>query len=311
MKKEFLTGLIAAPFTPMDQEGFLNLDPIQSYTDLLTNSGVSGAFICGTTGEGASLSLGEKKAVIDEWVDCSGDRLKIIAHVGGLCQSESAELAEHASKNGADAVAAMAPFFFKPSSAEDLLQFLKPIAAAASDLPFYYYHIPSMTGVTIPVHKILSKAAETIPSFAGVKYTHSDMMDLQQSIEISNGRFELLFGSDEILMCGLSLGLNSAVGSTYNYMAPVYTELMAAFQNEDMQKAREQQLFSVRVVEILNAHGGPIRAGKAIMNFLGVDCGPCRLPLRKLTVDEEASLRNELMEAGFFERIHSDVMKSQ
>lgn len=311
MKKEFLTGLIAAPFTPMDQEGFLNLDPIQSYADLLMNSGVSGAFICGTTGEGASLSLEEKKAVIDKWVDSSGGKLKIIAHVGGLCQSESAELAEHASKSGADAVAAMAPFFFKPSSAEDLLQFLKPIAAAASGLPFYYYHIPSMTGVNIPVHKILSKAVVTIPSFAGVKYTHSDMMDLQQSIEISNGRFELFFGSDEILMCGLSFGLNSAVGSTYNYMAPIYTELMTAFHNEDIQKAREQQLFSVRVVEILNAHGGPIRAGKTIMEFLGVDCGPCRLPLRNLSKDEKESLRNELTEVGFFERIHSDVMKSQ
>ena len=112
-------------------------------------------------------------------------------------------------------------------------------------------------------------------------------------------------------MCGLSFGLNSAVGSTYNYMAPIYTELMTAFHNEDIQKAREQQLFSVRVVEILNAHGGPIRAGKTIMEFLGVDCGPCRLPLRNLSKDEKESLRNELTEVGFFERIHSDVMKSQ
>lgn len=311
MKNEFLTGLIAAPFTPMDKEGNINLEIIQNYADFLVNSGVSGAFVCGTTGEGASLSADEKRAVIDEWIRCSGQRLKIIAHVGGTCQAECADMAAHASQRGADAVAAMAPFFFKPETAEDLLHFLKPVAEAASGLPFYYYHIPSMTGFNLPVHQVLKQAADIIPNFTGVKYTHSDMMDLQQCLRVSGGRYELLFGSDEILISGLNLGLNSAVGSTYNYMAPWYLELIEAFDEGDVQKAREYQQFSVQVVEVLMKYGGGVRGGKAIMELAGIACGSCRPPLKPMAGEEKELLQKDLQAIGFFEKIETGTVKAR
>lgn len=305
-----MTGLIAAPFTPMDQEGNINLEPISLYADFLVDNEISGAFVCGTTGEGASLSPDERKAVLEEWIRCSDGRLKIIAHVGGICQSESQELAIHASQAGADAIAALAPFFFKPKTAEDLLLFLQPIAEAAPGLPFYYYHIPSMTGVHIPVSDILTNAEKMIPNFAGVKFTHSDMMELQQCLEVSHGRYDILFGSDEILVCGLSLGITSAVGSTYNYMACVYTDLIEAFNSGDLQTAGKYQQQSVKVVEILYKYGGPVRAAKAIMEMIGIDCGPCRLPLREMGSTEKAALKQELLDAGFFEMITHKMINS-
>lgn len=311
MEKEFLTGLIAAPFTAMNPDGSIALETISLYSDLLVNQGVSGAFVCGTTGEGTSLSMNEKKAVINEWVRCSDGRLKIIAHVGGLCQSECIELAQNSVQSGVDAIAAMAPFFFKPKTSEDLLHFLEPIAAAAKGLPFYYYHIPSMTGVELPVHTILKDAKKIIPNFAGVKFTHSDMMDLQQSLSLNNGRYEILFGSDEILICGLSLGVQSAVGSTYNYMTSVYLDLMEDFRNQNLLKAAEKQQFTVQVVQLLQKYGGPIRAGKAIMEFLGVNCGPCRLPLRAMSESEVTSLKKDLSDLDFFEKINLQVFSSQ
>lgn len=310
MEKKYLRGLIAAPFTPMDIQGNVNPKAIKPYSNLLIDSGVKGAFVCGTTGEGPSLKTEEKKAIIKEWVQASNDDLKIIAHVGGLSQFESMKLAEYSEEYGADAVAAFAPFFFKPKNALDLLYYFKPIAQSAPSLPFYYYHIPVMTGVNIPVSSILKKAKEVIPNFAGVKYTHSDMMDLQQCIKMNNGQYELLFGTDEIMICGLSLGITSAVGSTYNYMAPVYTKLVNAFLNGDIQKARELQQFSVQIVEIIMKYGGGVRGGKAIMELIGINCGPCRSPLKQLTRDEKRSLRTDLKEAGFFEVIELDKIKS-
>lgn len=303
-----MTGLIAAPFTPMDQEGNIRPEVIQDYAKWLINSGVKGAFVCGTTGEGASLSMEEKKTVIKEWSRHANSNLKVIAHVGGTCQSECMELAEYASQNGADAVAAMAPYFFKPGDADELLRFFKPIAAAAPELPFYYYHIPSMTGFDIQVHTILEKAGDVIPTFAGVKYTHSNMMDLQQSLRVSDGRYELLFGTDEILISGLGLGVQSAVGSTYNYMAPVYTALIEAFNDGNILNAREKQLFSVQVVEIIIRHGGGVRGGKAIMELIGLDCGPCRSPFKKFSTEEKRELKNSLTEIGFFEKVQTDVL---
>lgn len=311
MNHNILSGLIAAPFTPMNEKGELNLEPITTYVDWLVNTGVNGAFICGTTGEGPSLRTEEKKAVFEEWVRCSDKKLKTIAHVGGTCHTESEELAKYADKIGVDAIAVMAPYFFKPTRVDELLSFLKSIAEAAPSLPFYYYHIPSMTGVDLPVHEILAGAEKMIPNLAGVKFSHSNLMNLQQCLALNHERFDISFGSDEILLSALSLGVKSAVGSTYNYMAPVYIKLIEAFNKNDHQSARKFQKYSVEVVDVLNQYGGGVRAGKAIMGMIGIECGPCRLPIRNMTTGETESLKNDLSKIGFFEMIDSNLVQSE
>ncbi len=303
MKFKKLEGLIAAPFTPMDERGNLNNGAIELFANHLINSGVTGAFVCGTTGEGFSLTTEERKSVLESWIKYSGNKLKIICHVGSNCQHESMELAAHAEKRGAYAIGCIAPSFFKPAKASDLIEYLAPVAAAAPDLPFYYYNMPSMTGVNIQVSELFSLAKERIQNFAGVKFTHSDMYDMQKCIAFDNGYYEVLNGFDEILLCGITLGVNAAVGSTYNYMPSVYLELWDAFRKGDLKKAKELQQFSVKVVDILVKYKGAILAGKAIMGFLGVECGPCRLPLRTLSDDEKLSLKKELDDIGFFQRI--------
>ena len=301
------SGLIAAPFTPMNNRGDIRLDPISIYADFLIEKGVKGVFICGTTGEGLSLTMDEKKAVVDEWVRCSAGRLIVIVHAGGLCQPDCALLAQHAETSGADGIAAMAPFFFKPESATDLVRFFEPVASAAVNLPFYYYHIPSMTGIDVPAHLIFSEAADIIPNFSGIKYSHSDLMDLQLCMALSKGQYEIMYGSDETLISALSLGIKAAVGSTYNYMPTVYLNMINAFNNNQLEKSREFQLLSVRVVQVLQKHGGPVRAGKAVMEMIGVDCGPCRPPVSAITASEKASLKQDLSDIGFNKIIDMDV----
>ena len=305
MNKELLNGFIAAPFTPMSGNGDINLKPIGQYARHLIASKVSGVFVCGTTGEGLSMTTGERKLVLEEWISCSNGQLKIISHVGGNCLPQSIELAAHAEKCGAYAIAALSPSFFKPGRVKELVSFLAPVAASAPETPFYFYHFPSLTGVSLPVIELLAEADKSIPTFVGVKFTHFDLYDMQQCIAYSNGKFEILHGYDEILLCGLCLGVKSAVGSTYNYMPSVYLDLWDAYNHSDMEKARELQLFSVRIVQILNKYGGGVRAGKAIMELIGIDCGPCRLPIRKFTDAEKASLKKELLDVGFIKLLNA------
>jgi N-acetylneuraminate lyase len=307
MKNNLLKGLIAAPFTPMNEKGEFKPETIEIYAERLKEFGLTGAFVCGTTGEGASLTTEERKAVLEEWILQSDGVLKIIAHIGGTCLPQSVELAGHASAKGAFAIAAIAPYFFKPSSAEDLISYLRPIAGAAPELPFYYYHMPGMTGVNIPVSSFIPLARKSIPNFSGIKYTHSDFVDMQQSIEISEGEIDILSGFDEILICGLSLGLKSAVGSTYNFMPSVYMDLMDAFNKNDLVKARNLQNYSIRIIRILNRFGGAIRAGKVIMAMTGIDCGPCRLPIPAMNEAEKSDLKKELKEAGFYDIINKRI----
>ena len=102
-----LKGLIAASFTPMDAQGKINLSVIDKYADLMAKSGMTGVFVCGTTGESLSLTTNERKSILEQWVKSSNGRFKVIAHVGSNSQVEAVELARHAAETGADAIAAM------------------------------------------------------------------------------------------------------------------------------------------------------------------------------------------------------------
>lgn len=300
---EKIKGLVAAPFTPMHPDGSLNLGAIRPYADHLAEQGIVGAFICGTTGEGFSMTVAERKAVAEAWVRASAGRLKVIVHVGHNCQADAAELAAHAQQCGAYAIASIAPNFYKPCCVEDLVGFFAPVAAAAPALPFYYYNMPSMSGVSLPVDKFLELGAEKIPTLQGVKFTHNNLMEMNQCLALGDGAFEILHGYDEILLCGLALGAKAAVGSTYNYAGKVYNALLDAFEAGDLGRARELQRYSVEIVKVIIRYGGGVRGGKAIMNLLGIPCGECRLPLNRFTEAEYAALRKDLEDINFFEHI--------
>ncbi|KAG8555478.1 hypothetical protein GDO81_017716 [Engystomops pustulosus] len=145
-----LKGLIAATFTPMTLNCEVNLSIIQQYVDyLVQKQKIKNIFVNGTTGEGTSLSVTERKKLAEEWVrHARGKMDNVIVHVGCLSLEETKDLAAHAASCGANAIAAVSPSFIKPSSPDALVLYLKEVASAAPSLPFYYYHIPCLTGIT-------------------------------------------------------------------------------------------------------------------------------------------------------------------
>lgn len=295
-----LTGLIAAPHTPLRPDGSVALDVILPQARLLAHNGVSGAFICGTTGEGASLTSEERRHVAEAWLAARPAALSVIVHVGHLSLGEACAFARHAQDIGADAIATIAPSFFKPATMVELVAWCAQVAAAAPQLPFYYYHMPGMTGVALPAADFLSVASTQIPNLAGVKFTHENLMDFGRSTGHSGGKYNVLFGRDEILLPGLSLGARGAVGSTYNFAAPLYLRIIEAFDRGDLATARGDQARAMEFIGVLDRHGG-LAAGKCVMKLIGLDCGPVRLPLRALTDRDEASLREGLANIGFFD----------
>ncbi len=293
-----LHGLVAAPFTAFRPNGSLALDVIPVQARLLAANGVVGAFVCGTTGEGASLTSEERRQVVASWAAARSSALKLIVHVGHLSLGESQSLARHAQESGADAIAAVSPSFFRPSTAADLVAWCAEVAAAAPHLPFYYYHMPGMTGVKISVAEFLHACGARIPTLAGVKFTHDDLVDFQAARQFANGRYDVLFGRDEVLLSALRVGAKGAVGSTYNYAAPLYRGIMAAAAAGDFATAERGQASARAFIDVLNRYGG-LPAGKVAMKLIGVDCGPVRLPLRSLNPAEEAGMRAEFEALGF------------
>ena len=301
MSRLKLTGLVAAPHTPMAADGSLLLRSIEQQVQILTEGRISAAFVCGTTGEGLSLSSAERMQVAERWVRAAPASLPIVVQVGHSSAVEARALAAHAQSIGAAAVAAMAPFFFKPRGVPELVEFCAVVAGGAPKLPFYFYHLPSMTGVSLSMLDLLQQARQRIPTFAGIKYTHNDVMEFQQLLHVAGDDLDVLFGRDEMLLAGLAVGARGAIGSTYNYAAPVYQRMMDAFAKGDLATARGCQAHAARLVEHLRRYG-EIPAAKAIMGMQGVECGPARSPLANLSTDEVKSLARDLADLDVFTR---------
>lgn len=293
-----LTGLIAAPFTAMNPDGSLHLGMIERQAKLLTDNKVSGAFICGTTGEGMSLSIDERLQVAEKWMAVAPRQLRVIVHVGHHTVGESRTLAAHAEKIKAHAFATIAPTFFRATNLEQLVDFCAQVAGGAPSLPFYYYHMPAMSGADLPMFDFLKVASQRIPNLAGIKFTHENLMDYSRCLNFEGGRFNILFGRDEILLAALAMGAPGAVGSTYNYMAPVYHRVIEAFNAGDLETARQFQSLAINIIAVMSRRGG-LAAGKAMMRMIGYDCGPVRAPLQNPSHEAVESLTRELKAAGF------------
>jgi len=297
-----LEGLIAAPFTAMKADGGVSLEVIEKQVEFLLRNDVMGAFVCGVTGECMSLTTPERLDITRRWVEVAPEGFKVIVHVGHTSLEVSKVLAAHAQEAGAWGIGAMAPPFFRPASLKDLVASCRVVVSSAPELPFYYYHIPSMTGMNFTMVDFLRAAGNEIPNLVGIKYTGEDLMDYGLCRQLEGGRFDMLFGRDELLICALALGARGAVGSTYNFAAPLYSRLMEVFAAGDLETARNLQLKSMELIDLLKrSEGSFLACGKAVMTMLGVDCGPTRLPLENLTVAQAKNLHAQLEHIGFFE----------
>jgi N-acetylneuraminate lyase len=287
--------LIAAPFTPFYADGSLNVDLIPAYYAFLKRNGNAGAFICGSTGEGPSLTMAEKISLTDAWAAAAkGDNeFRVIVFVGGNCLAECKQLAAHAANAGLFGFSMTAPSYFKPADLETLAACCIEVASAAPDLPFYYYHIPVLTGVRFPMAKLLKMLDGKIPNLAGIKYTDDDISEYTSCVNYANKKYEVMWGRDESLLGALAVGGRAGIGSTYNYAMPLYQKLISAFKNGDMETAAACQQQSIDMIALLGKYGGRA-TGKEFMRAVGIDCGGFRLPFRDMPKDLNAAFQEDL-----------------
>jgi N-acetylneuraminate lyase len=276
-------GLVAAPFTPMDREGNVNIELIPEYYRFLEKNGIVGVFINGSSGEGASMTQKEKMINASEWASClkSGGKIRIINLVGGTSYQECIENAIFSREIGLSAIAVLAPYYFKPSDDSLLAEFVARVGEAVQPMPVYFYHIPVLTGVNLPMAGFLRKISAMLPNFAGIKYTHEDFMDFLTCLNYQDGYYDILWGRDECMLSSLVLGCTGAVGSTYNYAAPLYHAIIEAFSSADLILARKLQQKAIDMISLLGKYGG-IAAGKSFMRYIGMDCGEFRLPVSNM-----------------------------
>lgn len=295
-----LKNLIAATYTPLQQDFRINLSAVKTYATFLKRNQVAGAFVNGSTADFVSLSTEERKLIIDAWSKDKPSDFYLINHVGHNNLREAIALTEHCADK-VDAIAALAPFYFKLNSLEQLLEYCKQIALAAPKLPFYYYHIPVLTGANFKMHDFLKIATKEIPNFSGIKFSKNDLIDFKFCLDYNNSSSNILFGVDELYLSSLPLGAAGWVGSTYNHLAPLYHKIKEAFENKNNILAGELQGKAMRFVELLDQYGGYNGVAKGLMKTLGVDCGPSRFPHSSLNMQRYQQITEALEKEGIFQ----------
>jgi N-acetylneuraminate lyase len=272
-------GLVTAVVTPFSANGSVALDRIPEVSQHLTKTGVDyvRVFVGGTTGESLSLTVTERLALTEAW---SRMPQKMIVHVGAEALGDAKTLVRHARAHGAKAVGCMPPVFFKPASVSILAKWLQAVAAEAPDLPLYYYHIPSMTGVNFLMLDLVKEVdAIGIPNFAGVKYTGlyetRAFPDLQQCMAYSDGKYEVFCGREEMMVEALSVGVKGFIGSQPNVVGDLYNAILKAWPHGPHLKL---QMHALRFLDLQLAAPTGVNALKLALEFAGVEMGPARLP---------------------------------
>lgn len=289
-----LHGLVAATHTPFHPDGSLAPEVVPVQAAYLADRGVGIVFITGSTGESHSLTRDERLSIFGAWASAGpACGLRVVAHVGGNCLEDARYFAAAAADCGFEAVAALSPSYFKPARIEVLVDVCARIASAAPALPFYFYDIPSMTQVRFDMKDFLSLAGERIPNLAGIKFTNDDLGAFATCLKHEGGRYDIPWGIDEKLVNALEAGALGAVGSSYNFAAPLYQALIAAFRAGEIDRARDLQRESVELIETLYSVGY-FGGAKALMGWLGVPVGPARSPLDNPTPAQLDAVRAKL-----------------
>lgn len=292
-----LRGLITAPVTPFTAAGAVDPGAIERLCGHCQTQGVSGVFICGTTGEGVSLDVAEREQVAERWLAVAPAGFPVLVHVGALALPDARRLAAHAERHRATGVAVLAPCFLRPGSASEVVDWIAAVASACPATPVSYYHIPSMSGVAVRMREVVGLAVRRVPNFAGIKFTHEDLSDYAACLARWGNDLDISFGRDEMLLPSLAIGAQSAVGSTYQIAGRIYGRIIDAHARGDLAAARADQRAAGELIDVLARHRF-LPALKALLAMQGASCGGCRLPLRGLDAAETERLRADLQALG-------------
>ena len=305
---KLVTGLVAPTLTPFHANGTVDLAGVDRQAKFLQATNVSWIFCSGTTGESVDLTVAERKLIAERWMALSkkSNAFRVIVHVGAESIVDTKEMAAHAESLGAHAIAAMPPTFIKPTSLDALVATYAAIGSSAPKTPLFYYHIPTKTGVDFLMADFLAAAGPKIPTLTGIKFTDVNLQDLNEALHVDGGRFNILYGRDQQLLSAAILGVDGAVGSTYNFLGETMGLVLAPFaaggsgdvSAAALELARTVQLSNARLISIVVDWTNGVGAGanwiKETENLVAVATGPPRLPYLEATPAARAALASAL-----------------
>ena len=291
-----MRGAFSAIFTPFDAKGDVNFDMLTSIIEYQLDNGLTGFYVTGSTGEGLLLSYDERLAVIQHTRQTVGDRAVVIAHVGHPSTDYAVRLAKDAAKSGVDWISSVAPIYHG-TTFEGAMRHYAAISSATA-LPFMIY---SLGGIIDPHRDV---AFFELPNVCGLKYTGANFFSVQQLARNVKQPIALMSGFDEQFVAGQSFGFQGGIGTTYNFAPQFYSGIHRNYHDGNIAEAARLQAEINKVTELMIRYEN-WSFRKAIMKYIGFDCGAARAPYGPLTDADYASYAELLDALGVLKRSES------
>ena len=291
-----LKGILPATVSPNHLDGSFDPVAMRKIVRHQLDAGSDGVYVCGGTGEGLLMTREDREQALETVLEEVNGQAIVIAHVGAFQTAETVALARHASRAGADAIAALPPAYFYVPDHQGMVDYYTTVGEA-SDVPLLIYNIPQRTGITM-TEALFTRLLE-VPNVVGMKDSSGDIFSLGNLVA-KTGDPVIFEGDDASVLWALLAGAKGGIGSTYNVMPHLYVKMWRAFQAGEIDVAAATQLRINEIIAIL-IKMEVIAAVMQTMAWLGLECGRPRSPNRPLSEEESTDLRADLDAAGFFD----------
>lgn len=295
MKKKIFTGAATALVTPMHQDGSVNYERVASLVNEQIEAGIDALVLCGTTGEKSTLNYVEHIKVIEVATKAANKRVPIIAGAGSNDTKYSATICNDAISVGADALLMVTPYYNKTSQA-GLVAHYTYVADRVS-APIILYNVPSRTGVNMLPETCAELSKH--PTIVGLKEANGDVASVVKTKYLCGDELAIYSGNDDQIVPILSVGGDGVISVLSNILPKETHRICSEFIKGNVALARDLQIKYITLINALFSDVNPIPVKEA-MEILGMDVGPCRLPLINMSEEKRQALINELRKANLF-----------
>lgn len=277
MKKVIFKGCATALVTPFTNDG-INFEELRKLIEFQILEGIDALVICGTTGESSTMSLAEKKSVIDFSVKVANGRVPIIAGTGGNNTADAVAMSKYAESVGADGLLLVTPYYNKTTQKGLIAHFSK--IAESVNIPIILYNVPSRTGLNIEPETCLELSK--IPNVVAIKEASGNISQVAKIANLCNDELTIYSGNDDQILPILSLGGLGVISVLSNVYPKFVHEMVMDYLTGNWQKATASQIYSLPLINALFSEVNPIPI-KYALNKIGFNCGIPRLPLVELS----------------------------
>lgn len=239
---ERFRGIIPAVVSPHDGQDNFSVEAFARQIAFLYEQGVHGVYTCGGTGEGYCMRLEERKNALEVAAELSKSRGVLIDHVGAQCTRDAAELAEHAARWRADAIASLPP---PRRTQKELLAYYSALSQA-SGLPVFVYYMPAITGKSMGYDELLELL--DVDGVVGMKFTDSNLFLMRRLLDARPG-IVIFSGFDEMLLPAMQYGATGGIGTWYNVVPRAFLAIFEAASRGDYKTAWEWQRRVIKLTE--------------------------------------------------------------